>query len=195
MKVLIACEFSGIVREAFKARGHDAWSCDLGPTEIEGNHLQCDVREILGRNWDLMIAHPPCTYLANSGVRWLYNKDGSLNEERWALMEEGARFFLTLLGADIPKIAVENPTMHGYAQEMVVIPSTQEIEPRWFGDAVSKKTHLWLKNLEGLSSSNWVSILEVKDSIHREPPGPEREKNRSRFFPGVARAMAEQWDQ
>ena len=182
MRVLIACEFSGIVREAFKARGHDAWSCDLLPTEREGNHLQCDVRTVLEDGWDLMVAHPPCTYLCVSGARWW--------KDRRAEQAKAIEFVEELRDAPIEKVAIENPV--GILPKFIGGP-TQIIEPRWFGEVVSKKTCLWLYNLPTLKSniSDWV--IETVDSIHREPPSPERWKNRSRFFPGIAKAFAEQW--
>ena len=138
MRVLIACEFSGIVRDAFLTRGHDAWSCDLLPTEstITDRHIQDDaVKVIASAKWDLMIAHPPCTYLTNAGVRWLY-KSGRGRErdpERWANMREGAKFFNLLWECSIPHIAVENPIMHSYAAALVGEPPSQIIQPWMFG--------------------------------------------------------------
>ncbi len=195
MKVLVACEFSGIVRDAFAARGHDAWSCDLLPTERPGNHIQCDVLGILGDGWDLMIAHPPCTYLANSGVQHLH-KDSS----RWAKMEDGARFFTTLLNAPIPKVALENPLPHHYAG----LPKYQQkIDPSDHGHFVLKRTCLWLRNLPPImatsltdggeryigkngksNGSKWYQVLTM---------GPNRWKERSKTFQGIANAMAAQW--
>lgn len=128
MKVLVACEYSGTVRDAFRKRGHDAWSCDILPTDVEGPHFQCDVSKILDQGWDLMIAHPPCTYLTNSGVCWLH-KDPS----RWDKLKEGAEFFKVLLQAPIPRIAVENPIMHKYARELIGQDKTQVIQPWMFG--------------------------------------------------------------
>ena len=193
MKVLVACEFSGIVREAFRKRGHDAWSCDLLDSEIPGQHIKGDVLGILGKGWDLMVAHPPCTYLANSGVRWL--KD---NPERWGKMIEAAQFFLRLLmglGAsptwDIPRIAVENPIPHKYIYEIITWPYDQIIQPWQFGHGETKATCLWLKNLPLLQSTN---IVEGRSGrVWRESPSPDRWKNRSRTYQGIANAMAEQW--
>ena len=148
MKVLIACEYSGTVREAFKAKGHDAWSCDILPTEIKGQHLEGDVLNFLDRGWDLMIAHPPCTYLCNSGVSWLHRTKG-----RWEKMVEGAKFFKKLLEAPIKKIVIENPVMHKYAKEIIGRKQDQTIQPYEFAkslgsaDNVSKRTCLWLKKL------------------------------------------------
>ena len=189
MRVLVACEFSGIVREAFRRKGADAWSCDLLPAE-DGSpfHLQCDVRTVLNADWDLMIAHPPCTYLCNSGVRWLHERP-----ERWKLMEEAARFFKELLEAPIPRICVENPIPHRYALEKIGRKYYQLIQPYWFGEPYSKATCLWLKNLPPLMPTKVLDRKIVKHAVHREPPGPDRWKRRSRTYPGVARAMAEQW--
>jgi site-specific DNA-cytosine methylase len=180
MKVLIACEFSGIVREAFKAKGHDAWSCDLLPTEIPGQHIQGDVLEILNDGWDLMIAHPPCQHLAVSGARWFKDK---YNEQTNAIL-----FFLEFFMTKIPKVCVENP---------ISIMSTkyrkpdQIIQPWMFGHGETKATCLWLQNLPKLIPTNIVEGR--KNRVHREPPGPERWKNRSRTFPGIAKAMANTW--
>lgn len=198
MKVLVACEFSGIVREAFKAKGHDAWSCDLLPTEIEGKHLQCDVLEILDQGWDLMIAHPPCTYLTNAGVRHLHSvpsRNGVITkihgQERWKKMIEAAEFFNKLKQAPIDKIAIENPVPHKYARDIIAYYS-QIIQPWQFGHGETKKTCLWLKNLPLLIPTNIVSGR--KNRVHRMPPGPNRWKERSRTYQGVAEAMADQWN-
>jgi len=138
MRVLIACEYSGTVRDAFVAKGHDAMSCDLLPTDKAGPHYQGDVFDIIGDGWDLMIAHPPCTYLTNSGVTWLH-KDPS----RWAKLDDGAAFFKALLNADIPMIAVENPIMHKYAKERIGgTKQTQVVQPWMFGHLEQKATCL-----------------------------------------------------
>jgi hypothetical protein len=199
MKVLIACEFSGVVRDAFAARGHDAWSCDLLPTESEqarkeGKHIQGDVLTILNDGWDLMIAHPPCTYLANSGVQHLH-KDPT----RWGKMRAASIFFLRLKCCLIPKIAVENPIPHHYAR----LPRySQIIQPFQFGHNVQKKTCLWLKNLPLLRATNIVDKGEQyigKDGKpngskwYQLPPSGERWKLRSKTFKGIAEAMADQW--
>jgi len=203
MKILIACEFSGIVRESFKMKGHDVWSCDILDTEIEGNHIKCDVLEILDAGWDMMIAHPPCTYLCNSGVRWL-SKDGKhsnikeKNEERWKKMIEGAEFFKTLLNAPIKKICIENPIPHKYARE-IIGKYTQIIHPWQFGHLEQKTTCLWLKNLSELKSTKIVKEEMLKlpkkfrKRIHYCSPGKDRWKIRSRTFTGIAEAMANQW--
>ena len=187
MKILIACEFSGIVREAFARKGHDAWSCDLLPTERSGNHIQGDVRDILDDDWDMMIAHPPCTYLANSGVRWLHERP-----ERWEKLREAADFFRTLLNAPIERICVENPIPHRYAIQLIGRKYDQIIQPYQFGEPYSKATCLWLKNLSPLKPTK-ILKSGIVQKVWREPPSPERWKNRSRTYPGVAKAMAEQW--
>jgi hypothetical protein len=185
VKVLVACEFSGIVREAFRKRGHDAWSCDLLDTEIPGQHIKGDVLEILDQGWDLMIFHAPCTRLSNSGVRWLHERN------LWEEMREAAIFFKKLLGADIPSIAGENPIPHKYALDIIGRKYDQIIQPWMFGHGETKATCLWLKNLPKLEPSN---IVDGRiDRVHRIPPGPDRWKERSRTYLGVAEVMAAQW--
>jgi len=180
MRVLIACEFSGIVREAFRRAGCDAWSCDLLPSEIEGNHIIGDVVEILGDGWDLMVAHPPCTHLAVSGARWFKDK----RKEQ----EEALEFVRILLDAPIEKIALENPV--SVISTRIRKPD-QIIQPWQFGHGETKATCLWLKNLPLLESTN---IVEGRDGrVHKEPPSIDRWKNRSRTYVGIARAMADQW--
>lgn len=192
MKVLTACEFSGRVREAFASMGHDAWSCDLLPTEIPGNHIVGNVLEVINQGWDLMIAHPPCTYLANSGVRWLYGGKGKIrDEQRWYEMESSAIFFRTLLDAPIEKICIENPVMHSYGRTIIGKEYSQTIQPYMFGEGESKRTCLWLKGLPLLTATNLVDGR--KPVVHHEPPSPERWKNRSRTYQGIADAMASQW--
>jgi len=186
MKVLIACEFSGIVRDSFRNRGHDAWSCDFLSTDIEGPHIQDDVLEILDNDWDLMIAHPPCTYLSNSGVRWLYEQEG-----RWELMQQAAEFFKQLLDAPVMRIAVENPIMHKYALKAIGRSYNQIIQPWQFGHGETKATCLWLKGLPKLKPTNIVKGREQK--IWKLPPSPDRWKLRSKTYEGIAEAMAEQW--
>lgn len=180
MKVLIACEFSGIVRQAFKAKGHDAWSCDILPTEILGQHIQDDVIKHLSDGWDLMIAHPPCTHLAVSGARWFKEKE---KEQQEALL-----FVIKLLNAPISRIALENPI--GIISTRIRKPD-QIIQPYQFGDPYMKTTCLWLKNLYLLNPTNIVAGREQK--CWKEHPGPDRWKNRSRTYHGIAKAMAEQW--
>ena len=185
MRVLIACEFSGIVRDAFIALGHDAVSCDLLPSERPGPHIQGDVLGRLGDGWDMMIFHAPCTRLSLSGVRWL--------EERnlWHDMREAAEFFKTLLNAPIEKICGENPIQHHYASDIIGTRYTQIVQPWWFGHGEIKPICLWLKNLPPLIKTDEVSGRTAR--IHYESPGPDRWKNRSRTLPGVANAMAAQW--
>jgi len=185
MRVLVACEFSGTVRDAFAARGHDAMSADLLPTETPGPHYQGDARDILGEGWDLLIAHPPCTRLCNSGVRWL--------DERglWAEMREAARLFLDFLNAPIPRIAVENPVMHGHAREIIGRGPDFTIQPWMFGDGEIKRTCFWVKNLPRLRPTHFVDGREAR--IHLAPPSEDRGKIRSVTYPGIAAAMADQW--
>lgn len=191
MKILIACEFSGIVREAFRKRGHDAWSCDLLPSEIPSPyHIQDDVLNHLDEGWDLMVAHPPCTYLSNSGVRWLYNADKTRNEERWENMRRGREFFLKLLSANIPKIAVENPIQHKHAREVIRKPD-QIIQPWQFGHGETKATCLWLKDLPPLYPTDIVEGREQR--IFLMPRTDKRGLERSRTYQGIADAMADQW--
>ena len=191
MKVLIACEYSGIVRDAFAAKGHDAWSCDILPTENPGNHIQDDVLKYLDKDWDLMIAHPPCTYLSNAGARFLYPK-GKLNEERYKLGLKGKEFFMALYNAPINKICVENPI----SSKIFALPKhTQTIQPYEYGHPIQKKTCLWLKNLDNLKP---IKILKKPQSTKIagnwfNKGGKDRQKNRSKFFQGIADAMADQW--
>ena len=180
MRVLIACEFSGTVRDAFSSLGHDAWSCDLLPTERFGNHINGNVLDHLHRNWDLMIAHPPCTHLAVSGARWFKDK----KEEQ----VEALDFVRRLLDAPILHIALENPI--SIISSRIRKPD-QIIQPWQFGHGETKATCLWLKNLPKLTSTNIVDGREAR--IHKMPPGPDRWKERSRTFEGIAQAMAEQW--
>lgn len=182
MKVLIACEFSGIVRDAFRARGHDAVSCDLLPSERSGPHIQGDVLEHLSDGWDLMIAHPPCRYLASSGARWFKNRIGEQNQ--------AIHFFILVYNAPIKKIAVENPI--GVLSTRFRKPD-QIIQPWMFGVAETKATCFWLKNLLPLNPTKIIPFSERKHSVWRESPSPERWKKRSRTFQGIAEAMAEQW--
>jgi len=194
MKILIACEFSGIVREAFKVKGHDAWSCDLIDTEIPGQHIIGDVLEILDQGWDMMIAHPPCTYLANSGISWFY--DGCVaNNERFENLGLAEYFFLKLLNCNINKICIENPIQHHYARQ-VIRKYDQIIQPYYFGESKSKRTCLWLKNLPLLIPT---MIVDKGDFYlcHNGRTNPKwystSQKNRSRTFQGIANAMADQW--
>ena len=195
-RVLIACEYSGTVRRAFEARGHDAWSCDLLPAEDGSNrHIVGDARDHLGDGWDLlMVAHPPCTRLCNSGVRWLtVPPNGRSREDVWAELEEGAALFSDFWNAPIDRIAVENPVMHRHAKALIrgYRPPAQSVQPWQYGHGESKRTCLWLKGLPILTPTNVVSGREQR--VHRASPGPDRWKERSRFFSGIADAMADQW--
>lgn len=180
MKVLVACEFSGVVRDAFAARGHDAWSCDLLPTERPGNHLQCDVRTVLSDGWDIMIAHPPCTHLAVSGARWFSDK------KREQL--EALDFVRDLFDAPIPLKCVENPV--SIISTRIMRP-TQTVQPWQFGHGEVKRTCLWLFGLPKLVPTNIVSGREQR--ILSLGWSPERHKLRSKTYSGIALAMAEQW--
>jgi hypothetical protein len=194
VRVLVACEFSGTVRDAFLARGHDAMSCDLLPTESPGPHHEGDVREVLGDGWDLMVAHPPCTYLTNSGVRWLHE-----DITRWPKMVDGALFFRELLNAPIPRVAVENPIMHNYAARFVGQRQTMVVQPWMFGHEESKATGLWLRGLPPLVSTEDVRaamLAKPKNEwarCHFAPATKDRWKVRSVTYPGLAAAMADQW--
>jgi hypothetical protein len=183
VRVLVACEFSGVVRRAFQMRGHIAWSCDLLPSEDSSRrHFQCDVRDVLGNGWDLMIAHPPCTHLAVSGARHFAAKQAS------GVQEEALQFVRDLLGAPIPMIALENPI--SIISSCIRKPD-QILQPWQFGHGETKATCLWLKNLPPLVPTSIVDGREAR--VHRMPPGPDRWKERSRTFAGIAEAMADQW--
>jgi hypothetical protein len=182
MKVLIACEYSGIVRDAFIKLGHEAMSCDLLPTDKPGPHYQGDVRDVLDFPWDLMIAHPPCTHLSVSGAKHFKAK------KILGLQQSAVSFFMTLAKADIPRIAIENPVC--IMSSMYRKPD-QTIQPWQFGHGETKATCLWLKNLPKLEPTNIVEGREQR--IHKLPPSPERWKLRSTTFPGIAEAMAQQW--
>mgnify|MGYP000229931485 CR=1 FL=1 len=223
MKVLVACEFTGAVRNAFDKLGHDAWSCDLLPSVDGSNrHIQGDVRDILDDGWDMMVAHPPCTRLCGSGVRWLSEPCKRIppdstpeeaeawpkmtREQRlevlWRHLDKGAELFSDMWNADIPRIAVENPVMHCHAKERIrnYEPAAQTVQPWWFGHEAFKATGLYLKNLPSLIPTNKLTppksgTEEHKrwSAIHRAPPGPDRWKFRSKTFQGMADAMADQW--
>lgn len=195
VRVLVACEFSGAVRDAFTANGHDAMSCDLLPSETAGNHYQGDVLDVLGDGWDLMVAFPPCTYICRSGIHW-----NSRRPERAALTEEALVFVKALMDAPIPKIAIENPI--GLISSRIRKPD-QVIQPYMFGHDAKKSTCLWLKGLKPLVPTSLVHprIVDGKalwgnqndwgnnsDKRHKD-----RWKDRSRTYAGVASAMATQW--
>ena len=192
MRVLIACEFSGVVREAFRKKGHDAWSCDILPSSDNSKfHLQKDVRDIDLKDYDRMVAHPPCTFMCNSGVTWL-KKDDS----RWDDLREAHEFFMYLWNADVKYICIENPIPHRYA----LLPKyTQIIQPYEFGHPERKATCLWLKNLPKLRGTDDVRTEMDKlpknqqQRIHYMPPGKNRGLERSVTFTGIAKAMADQW--
>ena len=203
MKVLVACEFSGIVRDAFRARGHDAWSCDILPCEKgPAFHRQCDIRSLLGKHplhrhepWDLMIAHPPCTFLTVAANKWT-----AIRPERAAKVEEALAFVRFLMDAPIPRIAIENPVSVISGR---IRPPDQTFQPWQFGHGEVKRTCLWLKNLPpliptaekqmALGVTHKPVTSERSDRLHRMAPGPDRWRERSRTFTGIAEAMAEQW--
>lgn len=180
MRVLVACEFSGVVRDAFARRGHEAWSCDLLSSERPGNHFQCDVRDVLALGWDLMIAHPPCQHLAVSGARWFAKK---VREQSAAL-----EFVRVLMSCCVPRIALENPV--SVISSRLRRPD-QVIQPWQFGHGETKATCLWLQNLPKLVATDVVPGRVAR--VHRLPPGPDRWRERSRTFEGIASAMACQW--
>lgn len=185
MKVLVACEWSGTVRDAFLAAGHDAMSCDLLPTESEGPHYQGDVRDVLSESWDLIVAHPPCTRLCLSGLRWLDERD------LWGDLDEAAEFFRLFSEHPAERVAVENPIPHRHAVERIGRKYDQIVQPWQFGEAETKAVCLWLKGLPPLIASEVVQNAEPK--VHKMSQSPGRAKERSRFFKGIARAMAAQW--
>ena len=196
MKILIACEYSGRVRQAFERLGNEVLSCDFEPAEDgASNHYQGDIRDVIYEGWDMMIAHPPCTYLTNSGVHWLHK-----DTERWAKLDDGAAFFKMLLDAPIPKKAIENPIMHKYAKERIGgIKQSQVIHPWMFGHMEQKATCLWLQGLPLLEQTNNVKEEMMllpkreRERLHYLPPSPTRWKERSRTYLGIADAMASQW--
>ena len=182
MKILVACEFSGVVRDAFRAKGHDAISCDFLPTESEGPHYQGDVRDILYDKWDMVLAFPPCTHLASSGARWFKEK------QKDGRQQQGIDFFNLFTNLDCPKVMIENPV--GIMSTHYRKPD-QIIQPWQFGHGETKAICLWLKGLSKLKPTNIVEGREPR--MWYMAPGPERAKKRSRFFPGIAKAMAIQW--
>jgi hypothetical protein len=224
LRVLVACEFSGVVRRAFAARGHDAWSCDLLPAEDRSNrHIVGDARDLLGDGWDLlMVAHPPCTRLCNSGVRWLSEPPrncpreasaaeradwpGMGREERlavmWRHLRAGAALFEAFWRAPIPRVAIENPVMNPHAKALLPgdLPRPQIVQPWWFGAPQFKATGFYLRGLPALVPTDRLvppapetEAHRAWSAVHRCPPGPERWRIRSRTFPEIAEAMAEQW--
>lgn len=216
LRVLVACEFSGTVRNAFLRRGHDAWSCDLLRAEDGSNrHITGDVREVLDYGWDLlMVAHPPCTRLCNSGVRWLSDPPGALTADHysagqiaafaamdragrlafmWDELERGCDLFSDLWNAPIPRVAIENPVMHGHAKARIrgYEEPAQSVQPWQFGHPETKRTCFWLRGLPCLTPTDVVEGREQR--VFKTSPGPQRWRIRSRFFPGIAEAMADQW--
>lgn len=180
MRVIVACEFSGTVRDAFLAKGHDAISCDLLPTESPGPHIQGDIREVDLSQFDLMIAHPPCTYLAVSGARWF--------KDRQAQQETALDFVRYLLAAPVERVALENPV--SVISSRIRRPD-QIIQPYYFGDPFKKTTCLWLRGLPKLIPTN--NLGKGEQACWKESPGPDRWKRRSKTYPGIAQAMADQW--
>lgn len=205
MRVLIGCEFSGVVRRAFAARGHDAWSCDLLPAADGSNrHFVGDVRDYLNEGWDLLaVFHPPCTRLCNSGVRWLnVPPPGKTLEQMWADLDEGAELFSDLWNAPVERVAVENPVMHKHARERIrnYQRPAQTVQPWWFGDPAFKGTGLYLRGLPALAPTNRLTPPKpgtdehkAWSAIHRAPPSADRWAIRSKTFAGIANAMADQW--
>lgn len=195
-RVLVACEFSGTVREAFLRRGHDAWSCDLLPSPTPTNrHIVGDARELLHQDWDLLIvAHPPCTRLCNSGVRWLSQPpEGRTAQEMWNELEAGAALFSDFWNAPIPRRCIENPVMHKHAKVRIrnYRPPAQTVQPWQFGHGECKRTCFWLDGLEPLTPTQIVEGREQR--VFKAAPGPNRWAERSKFFIGIADAMADQW--
>lgn len=197
MRVLVACEFSGVVRRAFRALGHEAWSCDLLPAEDgeEAHHYQDDIKRVVWfgpKHWDLVIAHPPCTYLNRAGWHWVNKPDQHTlplkGEPRKQAAREAADFFMWFLNLPVGRVAVENPRPICHVN---LPPSTQVIQPWQFGHGEVKETHLWLKGLPPLQPTKVVEGREAK--VHKASPGPNRWKERSRTYEGIAKAMAEQW--
>ena len=186
MRVLVACEFSGTVRNAFRARGHDAWSCDLLPSDDDSPyHMIGDATTYLKDDWQLLIAHPPCTRLCNSGVRWLHERN------LWTELDEAVALFKTFLNCEIPRIAVENPVMHYHAAERIGERQTFCIQPWQFGHGEVKRTCFWTRNLPDLVPT---SIVEGRvPRVHYASPSVDRWKERSITLQGIADAMAEQW--
>lgn len=204
-KVLIGCETSGVVRDAFLALDHDAWSCDLLPADTPTNrHIRDDIRNVMQGDWDLMaVMHPPCTRLCNSGVRWLSQPPkGRTLDEMWRELDEGASLFSDVWNVPhIPCVAVENPVMHKHAKARIrnYEKQAQSVQPWQFGtdedgpDNERKRTCFWLRDLPALKPTGTLDGTTAADSVFRASPGPDRWKIRSKFFPGIAAAMADQW--
>jgi site-specific DNA-cytosine methylase len=182
MRVLVACEYSGRVRDAFRRRGHDAYSCDILPTDVPGPHYQCPVQEVLGNGWDLMVAHPPCTDLAVSGSRWMAEKQAD------GRTDAALDFVRLLMAAPIERWCIENPV--SLISSRIRKPD-QIIQPWEFGHGETKATCLWLYNLPKLKPTQCVEGRDAK--VWKMPPGPDRWKERSRTYEGIAEAMGQQW--
>ncbi|HRI90521.1 MAG TPA: hypothetical protein PLS93_02575 [Accumulibacter sp.] len=204
LRVLVGCETSGVVRRAFAARGHDAWSCDLLPAEDRSNrHIIGDIRHHLCDGWDLLaVMHPPCTRLCNSGVRWLHvPPKGKSVAQMWADLDDAVDLFSACLNAPIPYRALENPVMHRHARERITgLPKGHHVQPWWFGDPFFKSTGLYLVGLPPLRATDRLTPPQrgtpehrAWSAIHRASPGPDCTRFRSRTFPGIAQAMADQW--
>lgn len=204
MRVIVVGEFSNTVRQEFEKMGHDAWSCDLLDTTdpFNNKHYKCDYRKIIKQPWDLMIAHPPCTFICNSGAKHLYigqKKENGVDKIRWQKMVEGAKFFKELLKLPIKKKGIENPIMLGCAKEIIGVDQTQIIHPHQFGHMEQKATCLWLENLDPLQPTDDVYEEMMKlpkrerEKIHYMSPGAQRWALRSTTYPGIAKAMAQQW--
>lgn len=219
MRILVACEESQAVTKELRALGHEAYSCDIEPCSgghpewhIQGDAIKAAYNELQRltlesggcvfytlNDWDMIIAHPPCTYLTNSGVTWLYNKDGTKNEARWNKLDESAEFFKSFLNHPCKKIAIENPIPHKYATERIGKKYSQIIQPWMFGHKERKATCFWLKGLPELHETKNVKEEMLKlpkneqQRLHYLPPSKDRAKLRSKTFPGIAKAMATQW--
>ena len=208
MNVLVACEYSATVRDAFASRGHNAWSVDLLPCDKEGKHRQGDILEMAPflpqpsyHRWDLLIAHPPCAFLTNSGVRWLWKdkSKGLKNLERWENLDKAAKFFRRLLESNIPRICIENPIMHGHGIQRVGRKYDQIVQPYQFGHRETKATCFWLKGLKPLKHTTdykeetMALPKNIRGRIHYVPPSKDRWKIRSTTYVGIAEAMAQQW--
>lgn len=201
MRVLVACEYSGVVRDAFIAAGHDAMSCDLLPTDAPGPHYQGDVMDIIDQGWDMAIMHPPCTRMANSGVRWLNSPPkGKMASQMWEDLVKAVAFYKQLRGSKIPLKAIENPVMHKYAREMLGNIQRHVVQPWWFGAKMFKATGFELHGLPDLVPTNKLDPPRPGTEehkawswVHRCPPGPDRWKIRSTTDVNIAKAMAEQW--
>lgn len=188
MKVLVGCETSGVVREAFRALGHDAWSLDILPADDNSPyHIQTDLNHYNSYYWDLAIFHPPCTRLCNSGVRWLHERN------LWKELDEATDFFLRCYSFPAPHVCVENPVMHYHAKNLIQVNYTQTIQPWQFGDNFKKRTCLWLRNLPSLVPTSDLDGTTAYPEVHRASPRPDRWKLRSKTYPGIATAMASQW--